>query len=79
MNVEELAAIVDELIEVSHLQAKELEKLIARVEQVTRHLPEANEISVVRSELSALRLRIKKLRGANSCSADEAQRASHPR
>lgn len=39
MNVEELAAVVDELIEVLHLQSRELEKLIAHVEQVTVRLP----------------------------------------
>jgi hypothetical protein len=60
---EELAAVVDELIEVLHLQARELEKLIAHVEQVTAHLPEENEMSVIRSSLSGLHLRIKKLRG----------------
>ncbi len=31
MEVEELAAVVDELLEVLHLQAGELEKLIAHV------------------------------------------------
>jgi hypothetical protein len=63
MEVEELVAVVDDLIEVLHLQATELEKLIAHVEQVTVHLPEASEMSVIRSSLSGLHLRIKKLRG----------------
>ena len=63
MNVEELAAVVDELIEVLHLQACELEKLIGHVEQVTAHLPEESEMSVIRSSLSGLRHRVKKLRG----------------
>ena len=63
MNVEELAAVVDELIEVLHLQARELEKLIAHVGQVTAHLPEEREVSVIRSSLSGLHLRLKKLRG----------------
>lgn len=63
MNVEELAAVVDELIEVLHLQARELEKLIAHVGQVTAHLPEESEVSVIRSSLSGLHLRLKKLRG----------------
>jgi hypothetical protein len=65
MKMEELAAVVDELIEVLHLQARELEKLIAHVEQVTAHMPEASEISVIRSALSGLHLRIKKLRGVD--------------
>jgi hypothetical protein len=63
MNVEQLAAIVDELIEVLHLQARELEKFIAHVGQVTARLPEESEISVIRSSLSGLHLRLKKLRG----------------
>ena len=63
MKVEELAAVVDELIEVMHLQSRDLERLIAHVEQVTTRLPEENEMSVIRSALSGLHLRIKKLRG----------------
>ncbi len=71
MKVKELAAVVDELIEVLQMQARELEKLIAHVEQVTVHLPEASELSVIRSSLSGLRLRIKKLRGADPAAAPE--------
>jgi hypothetical protein len=63
MNVEELVVVVDDLIEVMHLQAMELEKLIAHLGQVTTHLPVESEVSVIRSTLSGLRLRIKKLRG----------------
>ncbi len=61
MQIEELATVVDDLIEVLHLQALELEKLIAHVGQVTVHLPEESQMSVIRSSLSGLRLRIKKL------------------
>jgi len=63
MNVEELATVVDELVEVLQLQAHQLERLIAHVEQVTGRLPEENEMSVIRSSLSGLHVRIKKLRG----------------
>jgi hypothetical protein len=63
MNIEELAAVVDELIEVMHLQARELEKLIAHIEQVTVHLPEKSETAVILSSLTGLHQRIKKLRG----------------
>jgi hypothetical protein len=59
--VEQLAAVVEELIAVLQLQAQDLEKLLAHVEQVTTRLPEANALSVVRSELTALHLRVKKL------------------
>ena len=65
MNVEELATVVDELVEVLHLQARELEKLIAHVEQVTVHLPEGSEMSVIRSSLSGLHQRLKRLRGVD--------------
>jgi methyl coenzyme M reductase subunit C-like uncharacterized protein (methanogenesis marker protein 7) len=63
MNVEQLAAVVEELITVLQLQAQNLERLIEHVEQVTTPLPVANQLSVVRSELAALRVRIGKLRG----------------
>jgi hypothetical protein len=55
---------VDELIEVLHLQAKELENLIAHVGQVTGHLPEESRISVVRSTLTGLHMQVKKLRSS---------------
>jgi hypothetical protein len=58
----QLAAVVEELIGILQLQARELEKVIAHVEQVTTRLPEANELSTVRSELTALSVRLKKLR-----------------
>jgi hypothetical protein len=63
MDTEELAAVVDELIEVLHLQARELGDLIAHVGQVTDHLPEESRMSVIRSSLTVLHQRIKKLRG----------------
>jgi hypothetical protein len=63
MNVEELAAVVDELIEVLHLQARQLENLIARVEQVTVRLPQESEMAVIRSSLTGLHQRVKELRG----------------
>jgi len=62
MSIDELAAVVDDLIEVLHLQAVEMEKLIAHVGQVTGRLPEESEMSVIRSSLSGLRVRLKKLR-----------------
>jgi len=62
VDVEQLAAVVEELVGVLQLQARELERLITHVEQVTSRLPEANELSVVRSELTALLVRVKKLR-----------------
>jgi hypothetical protein len=54
--------VVGQVAGVRQVQARELEKLIARVEQVTSHLPEANELSVVQSGLTALNVRIKEFR-----------------
>jgi hypothetical protein len=61
MKVEELAAVVDELVDVLRYQAEILERLITRVEQVSHRLPEDREISVVHSSLSGLRVRMRKL------------------
>jgi hypothetical protein len=71
MKVEELAAVVEELIEVLHLQATELEEFISHVEQVTDHLREGSKISVVRSTLSGLHVRIRKLRGVDASGTPE--------
>ncbi len=73
MNVEELAVIVDDLIEILHLQAIELEKLIAHVEQVTVHLPEGSKMSVIRSSLSGLHLRIKQFRSVDAATTREGE------
>jgi hypothetical protein len=62
VDVEQLAAVVEELVGVLQVQARDLERLLSHVEQVTRRLPEANELAVVRSEFAALRVRAKKLR-----------------
>lgn len=62
MKVEDLAEIVDELIDVLRMQADELERLIVHLEQVTAPMPEEREQSIVRSSLNALHLRVRKLR-----------------
>ena len=50
------------LIEVVQLQAKELEKLVAHVEQVTTRLPYQHQFALAVSELSELHQRIKKMK-----------------
>jgi hypothetical protein len=60
--VAQLAAIVEELIAVMQIQARELESLITHVEQVTTRLPEASELSVIRSELASLHVRARQFR-----------------
>lgn len=54
-----LWTIVGDLIDISRLQAKQIEKLVAHVEQVTTHLPEAHQFAVVVSELAELERRWK--------------------
>jgi hypothetical protein len=58
---EELRQIVEDLIGAMHLQAKELEKLVERVEQVAGHLGYQHQLSIVASELSELHVRVKNL------------------
>lgn len=58
---EPLRKIVEDLINVMHLQAKELEGLVVRVEQVAGRLPEEGRFSLIVSELSELKRRIQGL------------------
>jgi hypothetical protein len=55
---ERLRKIVEDLISVMHLQAKELEDLVVRIEQVAGRLPGENRLSVIVSELSELKRRM---------------------
>ena len=57
----DLQIVLDDLIELLHLNAKELEKLVAHVEQVTGHLPYQHQFSVVASGLSALHQRLQRV------------------
>ena len=61
---EPLRRVVEDLIEVMHVQTKDLEKLVQRVEQLAGRLDYENQLSVVASELSELHVRIKNLGGA---------------
>jgi hypothetical protein len=58
---EQLGRIVEELISVMQLQAKELEKLVEHVQQVAGHIGYRHQLSAIASELSELHYRIKKL------------------
>jgi hypothetical protein len=64
--VEGLRQIVEELIGALHQQARELERLVERVEQVAGHLGNAPEFGVIGSELAALHVRVKKLAAPGS-------------
>jgi hypothetical protein len=57
---EPLRQIIEDLIDVMHLQAKELEKLVDHIEQRAGHLGYQTQFSVIASELSELHVRIKK-------------------
>jgi hypothetical protein len=58
---EQLRQIVEDLVDVLHLQARELESLVEHVEQVAGRLDYQHQFSLVASELSELHVRIKKL------------------
>ncbi|HVK10102.1 MAG TPA: hypothetical protein VM597_15140 [Gemmataceae bacterium] len=60
----ELRMIVEDLIQVLHQQAVELERLTDHLAQTVGRLPEGPELSVVRSELTGLHVRAKKLTAA---------------
>ena len=66
VDVEQLAAVVEELVVVLQVQARDLERLISHVEQVTTRLPATNELAVIRSQLAALHARIKKFRAGQT-------------
>ncbi len=65
-NEESLSEIVEDLIGVMQIQTKELEKLVARIQQVAGHLDLRDQLSVVSSELSELHVRIRKLGAASA-------------
>jgi hypothetical protein len=54
-----LWTIVGDLIEISRLQAKQIEKLVTHVEQVTTRMAEAHQFAVIVSELAELEHRWK--------------------
>jgi hypothetical protein len=58
---EPLRKALEDLIDVLHLQAKDLEKLVTAVEQATGRLGYESQLSVVASELSELHHRVKHL------------------
>jgi hypothetical protein len=61
---EQLRQVVEDLVEVMHLQTKQLEQLVERVEQVAGHLGFENRLSVIASELSEIHRRVQRLRAA---------------
>lgn len=61
MDLKQLAAIVDELIEAMHLQAMELEKLLTHLQQVTPRMAHTSEIPAVAATVKKLRLEMKQL------------------
>ncbi len=57
----ELRNVVNDLIGVLHDQAKQIEAMAVHLEQVAGRLPDHEHLSIATSELSELRLRMKKL------------------
>jgi hypothetical protein len=58
---EELRLVVENLVRVVHDQARGLEALVDHLGQAVGRLPDGADLSVVRSELSALHVRAKRL------------------
>ena len=69
-NCQNMRPIVEDLIRATHLLAKELEKLTAKVEQSVGHLGYTPQFSVVASEMTELLSRTKK--HANTTMTDAA-------
>jgi hypothetical protein len=63
--LEELRQVVEELTGAVHTQAKQLERLVERIEQSTGPLALAPEFAIVAAETAALLVRLKKLAFAN--------------
>ena len=61
--VEHLRRVVEDLIEVMHLQVKELETLLVDIEQSIGHLSFEPQFSVVASQLAELHHRVQHLAG----------------
>ncbi len=68
INAEQLGAVVEDLIEALHLQAKELEKLVTHVEQVAPRLGYTPQFSVVSAKFAELHRRVQKLREPHAVS-----------
>jgi hypothetical protein len=58
---EELRQVVEELTAAVHTQAKQLERLVERIEQSTGPLGLVPEFGIVAAETAALLVRLKKL------------------
>ena len=68
-----LVEFLGDLLTALHLQAKETERLVAHLEQHTRPLVPTSQLPLVVTELSALRIRLDKIR--TDCSEREAHHA----
>lgn len=55
----DVAGALSDLIDVMHLQARELEKLTAHLERQTGQMPDRPRLSLVLSELSELQVRMR--------------------
>jgi hypothetical protein len=66
VNSDELAAALEEFIDVTHFLVKDLEKLVAHVGQVTPHFGYDTQLSLIASELSGLHQRVQRLRGTEN-------------
>ncbi|MHC5005526.1 MAG: hypothetical protein ACYTJ0_20680 [Planctomycetota bacterium] len=63
---EDLRKIVEELIDILHTQAEDLERLVAHVENQTTRVSYANQLPIVRSRLSELHHRARQISAATA-------------
>jgi hypothetical protein len=61
---ESLQSLVEDLIDVMQLQAKELERLVIDIEQAVGRLRAENQFAVIASELSELKQRAERMRAS---------------
>lgn len=62
MNLKQLTAVVDELIEALQLQATEIDKLLTHIQQVSPRMGYTNEMPAVVAALKKVRLEMERLR-----------------
>jgi hypothetical protein len=62
LDIDQLAGVVEDLIDVMHTQTKALQKLVERIEPTTTRLEHSERLSTSVTELSDLYERLKELR-----------------
>ena len=64
--IDEVAGVLEDLIDLMHLQVKELQKLTTHVEQTTDRVTYGTQLPLIASELNGLHQRLRQLRSARA-------------